>query len=84
MAANRKNSMQTELIQPSESAVRQKAKRRLWCLVRTNQNSRGYHERGKVALADKQNVVRHSGLSLAEASRMLDSIPLARRGVDYL
>lgn len=76
--------MKTEANRPTEGAVRGKAKRRLWSLVKTNQNSRGYHERGKVALADRQNVVRHSGLSLAEASRILDSIPLARRGVDYL
>ncbi len=76
--------MKTVANQPTESGVRGKAKRRLWSLVKINQNSRGYHERGKVALADKQNVVRHSGLSLAEASRILDSIPLARRGVDYL
>lgn len=76
--------MKTVATQPTESGVRGKAKRRLWSLVKTNQNSRGYHERGKVALADKQNVVRHSGLSLADASRILDSIPRARRGVDYL
>jgi hypothetical protein len=36
--------MKIEANQPTEGAVRGKAKRRLWSLVKTNQNSRGYDQ----------------------------------------
>jgi hypothetical protein len=68
---------------PSESSVRQKAKRRLWSLVKTNRNSQGFHERSRFALADGRNVIRYSDLSLQKASDILTSIPVARRGVDF-
>lgn len=60
----------------SESAVRRKAARRLWRLVKYRESSRWYAQYGPYALVDERNAIRHSGLDLAEASELLNAIPL--------
>jgi hypothetical protein len=60
----------------SESAVRRKAGRRLWRLVKYRESSRWYAQYGPCALVDERNAIRHYGLDLDEASEVLDSIPI--------
>ena len=59
-----------------ESAVRRKAARRHWRVVKYRENSKWYAQYGPYALADERNAIRHYGLDLSEASDLLDSIPL--------
>jgi hypothetical protein len=60
----------------SESAVRSKASKRLWRLVKYRENSKWYAQYGPYALVGERNVSRHAGLDLSEASGFLDSIPI--------
>lgn len=60
----------------SESAVRRKANRRLWRVVKYRENSKWYSQYGPYVLVDERNAIRHHSLTLAEASELLDAIPL--------
>jgi len=74
---------QTKVTEPSESAVRQKAHRRLYRLTKFSERSRWYNQYGPYALVNDRNCMEDYGLSLAEANEILDSMQPARRGVDY-
>ncbi len=62
--------------QISESAVRRKATRRLWRVVKYRENSKWYAQYGPYALVDEHNAIRHHGLGLHEASELLNSVTL--------
>jgi hypothetical protein len=68
---------------PSESAVRQKATRRLWRLTKFREQSRWAGQYGPFALVNERNVMEHYALSLQEANEILDQMQPAKRGVDY-
>ena len=60
----------------SENAVRRKAFRRLWRVVKYRENSKWYPQYGPYALVDERNAIRDHSLTMAEANELLDAIPL--------
>jgi hypothetical protein len=60
----------------SESAVRHKAHRRRWSLVKYRENSRWFYQYGPYALVDENNAIAFHSLDLVEARELLDSVPV--------
>ena len=68
---------------PSESAVRRKARRRLYKLTKYGERSRWGDQYGPYSLANEYNTLTHWGLTLADANEILDGIDTykpSRRG----
>jgi hypothetical protein len=68
--------MKTSRMIISESAVRRKATKRRLRLVKYREINKWYYQYGPYALVDGRNAIRHHSLTLAEASELLDAIPM--------
>jgi hypothetical protein len=60
----------------SDCAVRRKARRRLWSLMKFRESSKWFFQYGPYALVDERNTIAFQGLDLDEARHLLDSISL--------
>ncbi len=78
-----KTNQDNEANSPSESAIRQKATRRLWRLTKFRDQSRWANQYGPFALVNERNLMEHYGLSMQDANEILDRMQPAKRGADY-